>query len=155
ELVRGSATVRSTGSVLVPVPRELRLSPGHTPGSVAVFIHSRKDRGMIGIGNARGWAGVAFLIAALGLAAGCRGEKPSGNPSTSKPLVTLPVPISPEEVIAKLPGGDEFAAAKKVYATHNCANCHILGDVGKSAKMAMGPAPPPLTNVGAAPEHTK
>jgi mono/diheme cytochrome c family protein len=72
-----------------------------------------------------------------------------------------------QEVLSKLPGGDEFAAGKKVYADNNCANCHKLGETGGGAGRkgggpggpggpgGGGPRGPELTQVGADAEHTK
>src|SRR3954469_2408862 len=84
---------------------------------------------MIGIGIARGWA-VTACLALLGLATGGRSDKPAGTTAPAPPLVGPPGVTSPQDVLAKLPGGDEFAAGKKVYADNKCANCHKLGDTG-------------------------
>jgi mono/diheme cytochrome c family protein len=51
-----------------------------------------------------------------------------------------------------LPGGDEFAAGKKVYADQNCAKCHKLGDTGGGRGGKGGG--PNLTNLGAEPDNT-
>ena len=37
---------------------------------------------------------------------------------------------NPEEVLAKLPGGAEFAVGKKAYANNGCVRCHKLGETG-------------------------
>ncbi len=79
-------------------------------------------------------------------------------------------------VLAKLPGGAEFAVGKKVYADNKCAQCHKLGETGGGPGGMMGGPPgapdgtkggppggpgrggmggPDLTKVGAEPEHTK
>ncbi len=60
----------------------------------------------------------------------------------------IPNPAPPEDIAAKLPGGPEFADAKKTYAAQGCANCHMLGGTGR------GPNAPGLSKVGAEPEHT-
>ena len=76
-------------------------------------------------------------------------------------------------MLAKLPGGDEFAAGKKVYADNNCVRCHKLGDAGggqtaakggPGGEKAAGPGGkgprggmggPDLTTVGEDAKHTK
>ncbi len=130
---------------------------------------------MIGIGNGRAWAVVACLVGALGLASGCNSEKPEGNVPPADPLVGPSGAASPQEVLGKLPGGEEFAAGKKVYADNNCARCHKLGETGGGGGAMAGPpvpggpgAPPPapgampggpsgpdLTKTGANADHTK
>lgn len=128
------------------------------------FIQSRKDRVMSEIASVRAWVAVACLAAALGLTLGCSSEKPGGNPPPPDPLVAPAGPASPQDVLNKLPGGDEFAGGKKVYANNKCANCHKLGDTGGGIMAGALANPPPgapvepapdLTKVGAAPEHTK
>lgn len=122
------------------------------------------------------------LVLAVGTTAGCK--KTEDNGGTPAPAQGPGGPTSPQDVLAKLPGGDEFAAGKKVYADQNCARCHKLGDTGGGGGMAgppmlQGPggpgAPPPgpggppgpgrmpgggmpgpdLTKTGAPAEHTK
>ena len=124
------------------------------------------------------------LGAVLGLAAGCGKDKkdgPTDGPAPGGPPGGLPgMPQSPQEVLAKLPGGDEHAAGKRVYANNNCVRCHKLGETGggmggppgmpggglPAPKLPPGAPPvppmpgmgggtPDLTNVGAAAEHTK
>jgi mono/diheme cytochrome c family protein len=116
----------------------------------------------------------ACLAVLLGLATGCSSDKPTGTMPPAPPLVGPGGVTSPQDVLAKLPGGDEFAAGKKVYADNKCANCHKLGDTGGGGggMMAGGllaPAPgatgtpvaggpmaaPDLTKVGAMPERTR
>jgi cbb3-type cytochrome oxidase cytochrome c subunit len=72
-------------------------------------------------------------------------------------------------VLAKLPGGEEFAAGKHVYANNGCVRCHQLGETGgrpggpggSGGGMPGGKGPrggmsgPDLTKVGAEPAHTK
>lgn len=83
------------------------------------------------------------------------------------------MPQSPQDVLVKLPGGDEHAAGKRVYANNQCARCHKLGETGGPPSMPgmppggpkLPPGAPPmpqlpgigpdLTTVGAAAEHTK
>ena len=74
-----------------------------------------------------------------------------------------------EEVLAKLPGGAEFAAGKRVYANNGCVRCHKLGETGGGGGPAMGGPPPgpggkgprggsggpDLSRTGADPVHTK
>ena len=124
--------------------------------------------------NVKGvWPTLLCLWLAFGLAsAGCKKTENTGGDVPGGP-VTLPggVNLSPQEVLAKLPGGDAFAAGKKVYADNNCARCHKLGETGGGMmggppgaggmpKGSAGGPPggmsngPDLTNIGAAPEHT-
>ncbi len=59
-------------------------------------------------------------------------------------------------VLAKLPGGAEFAVGKKVYADNNCARCHKLGETGGGPSGPGGAmSGPDLTKVGADLERTK
>jgi mono/diheme cytochrome c family protein len=75
-----------------------------------------------------------------------------GNPTGGPP---------PEEVFAKLPGGEEHAAAKRVYADNNCANCHKLGETGGRPSGPGGPpgrggpGGPDLTSAGAKADRTR
>ena len=111
---------------------------------------------------------------------GSGGGPPGGMPGPGGP----PGPgMSSQDVLAKLPGGEEFAAGKKVYADQNCARCHKLGETGgkmggvlRARALRVGAPPgggppvgppgkggpgrpgmggPDLTNVGATVTHTK
>ncbi len=100
-----------------------------------------------------GVAVVGFLLA------GCGKPTPSAGTGTPPPSPpgNGPGPSAGGDVLAKLPGGDEFAAGKKVYADNNCARCHKLGDTGggggpMGAKGGMNG--PDLTAVGADAAHT-
>jgi mono/diheme cytochrome c family protein len=103
------------------------------------------DTVMNRIGKAWAWPALFCLGVVLGLALGCGGgkEKGDGNPEAMGVA-------SPQQVLAKLPGGAEFAAGKKVYADHNCASCHKLGETGGSPGDSSGPN---LTWVGAMPKQ--
>ena len=86
----------------------------------------------------------ALFVLVCGLAMiGC-GPKEANNPANTGGSQ----PPSGEDITAKLPGGAEFAEAKKIYSGAKCANCHKLGDTGKS----MGA--PGLSQVGANADHT-
>lgn len=112
--------------------------------------------------NARVARAAAVVLVGL-LSVGCKKEEAA---PPAQMLAPTPVmgQLDPKDVEAKLPGGEEFAAGKKVYAAQNCARCHKLGETGGGApmgKMPGGPMPggprpggPDLTNVGSAPEHT-
>jgi cytochrome c1 len=123
---------------------------------------------------AAGWA-AAVLVALW--AAGCGKKAAETVPNTGGPPPGMGGPggpgPNPQEVEAKLPGGAEFAAGKKVYADQGCARCHKLGDTGGRAGMVPGAGGPPggmppgkmgppgggmngpdLTEVGKKPEHT-
>ena len=78
-----------------------------------------------------------------------------------------PGPIA-ADVLAKLPGGEEYAAGKRVFANNNCARCHKLGEAGGGGPgSATGGQPggpkgprggmngPDLTALGADPVRTK
>lgn len=104
-------------------------------------------------------------VAVVGLfLAGCGKPAPStgtGTPPPSGPGPgNGPAPSAGGDVLSKLPGGDEFAAGKKVYADNNCARCHKLGDTGggggpMGAKGGPGGMNgPDLTAVGADAAHT-
>ena len=117
------------------------------------------------------WPTLLCLGLAFGLAsAGCKKSESTGGDVPGGPVM-MPggANLSPQEVLAKLPGGDEFAAGKKVYADNNCARCHKLGETGGAGGppgaggmpkgSATGPpggmaGGPDLTKFGAAPEHT-
>jgi hypothetical protein len=58
---------------------------------------------------------------------GSGGGPPGGFPV---PPGGMPNFSDPKEVLAKLPGGEEYAAGKKVYADNTCAKCHKLGETG-------------------------
>ena len=74
--------------------------------------------------------GLVFMAGCL--LQGCNKDKSSTEPTGGPPQGSPPQGpgASATDVLAKLPGGEEFAAAKKVYANNNCANCHKLGDTG-------------------------
>ncbi len=152
---------------------------------------------IIRIGKKRAWSALLYFGIALGLTLGCNKDKDkdktNGNPPPGPPGGMpggppggpggRPGMISPHDVLAKLPGGEEFAAGKKVYADNNCARCHKLGETGgmmmggppmhapggppgapgqpgQPGQPGMHPGGPPgagpdLTMVGTAPEHTK
>ncbi len=100
-------------------------------------------------------------MAAVGLLlAGCGKPVPSTGPGTPPPTGPGPGPSSAGgDVLSKLPGGDEFAAGKKVYADNNCARCHKLGDTGGGGPMGAKGGPggmngPDLSSVGADAAHT-
>ena len=64
-----------------------------------------------------------------------------------------------QNIVAQLPGGEQYAAGKKVYSDNNCVRCHKLGETGGppgggQARGGMGRGPD-LTKAGANPEHTK
>ncbi len=115
--------------------------------------------------------GILSVVLVFVAVAGCKKSEPTVGNQTPPPGMAPPSPgPTPQDVFAKLPGGEEFAAGKKVYADNNCARCHKMGDVGGGGGsggppgMAGGPAGisamggppgPDLTKVGAAPEHTK
>jgi mono/diheme cytochrome c family protein len=110
-----------------------------------------------------GFVGLALGLAAMGCSKSGDGPTgPAGPPGMQGPP---PGPgLSAEEVLAKLPGGDDVAAGKKVYANSNCANCHKLGESGSRpggpgggppGRGGRGPGGPDLTSVGAEAEHTK
>ena len=90
--------------------------------------------------------GISFGLVALGC--GAAKETTSGNtaaPTTGTPPGG-PQVANPEEVLAKLPGGAEFAVGKKAYANNGCVRCHKLGETGG---MAMGgPGGPPGGGAG-------
>ena len=132
------------------------------------------------------WPTLLCLGLAFGLAsAGCKKSESTGGDVPGGPVM-MPggANLSPQEVLAKLPGGDEFAAGKKVYADNNCARCHKLGETGGAAMGGMSGPPggppggpgmggppggpggpgmggrpgmggPDLTKTGAAADHTK
>jgi mono/diheme cytochrome c family protein len=130
------------------------------------------------------WA-TLVLVSAMGLlAAGCGSSssklqssgppEPDGRGAGAGPGgPSGPRGPSSADVLAKLPGGDEFATAKKVYANNNCARCHKLGETGggppapkggaQAGEKAGGPGGkgprggmvPDLTTVGADAKHTK
>ena len=107
--------------------------------------------------RSRGLFPAASFVLALGLVAGC-GKPPEATAPAAGQGPPMPGPGGPpgpppEEVLAGLPGGDEFAAGKKVYAHNGCANCHKLGETGRG-KGGRGPGGPDLTTTGANPEHT-
>ena len=87
------------------------------------------------------------------------GSQPMQGPQPAMPGPGMPgAGPPPEEVLAKLPGGEEFAAGKKLYANNKCANCHKLGETGSGPGGKMGGPPgrgPDLTSTGANPEHTR
>jgi mono/diheme cytochrome c family protein len=99
-----------------------------------------------------GFVGLALILSALG----CNKNSDSPAGPTGPPPGTQGPPAGPsaEEVLAKLPGGDDVAAGKKIYVNTNCANCHKLGEAG-SRPGGRGPRGPDLTSVGADSEHTK
>lgn len=111
------------------------------------------------------WSGRLCLGLGLGLMIlGCNKNKSgtSGNESVPEQPPGTPAPGSgppADEVFAKLPGGDEFAAARKVYANNTCANCHKLGESGPMKGGGpggkMGGRGPDLTTVGAKAERTR
>ena len=118
-------------------------------------------------------------VACLG-AAGCTKPDDTGGGTTPLGPMGGGGPDS-ATVLAKLPGGAEFAVGKKVYADNKCAQCHKLGETGGGPGGMMGGPPsggpdgmkggpdgmppgvpgrggmggPDLTKVGAEPEHTK
>ena len=108
------------------------------------------------------------LAVASVLFAGC--GKPAPSVGTGPPPVPPGnSPAAGGDVLAKLPGGEGYAACKKVYADNNCARCHKLGETGGGAggpMGAMGGPPdgggrkgggmngPDLTAVGADAAHT-
>ena len=122
------------------------------------------------------WPALLCLGLAFGLAgAGCKKSESTGGNAPGGPVMMPPggTNQSPQDVLAKLPGGDEFAAGKKVYADNNCARCHKLGETGGGmaggppgaggggmTKGSAGGPPggmangPDLTKVGAEPERT-
>lgn len=119
---------------------------------------------MTRIEQLRAWPVALCLGLALGLAMGCGKDKPSTKGNDPPPNSGDTKGSDPKEVLAKLPGGEEFAAGKKVYAENNCAHCHRLGETGEGPPPAPpgAPAPPAppglgpdLTRVGAPTEHTK
>ena len=96
------------------------------------------------------WPAPLCLSVVFGLAVvGCQkkaestdtGSPPVGN-SRGGPPGGMGAP-SPQDVLAKLPGGEEFAAGKKVYADNNCARCHKLGDTGGGMGRPPGMGGPP------------
>ena len=101
-----------------------------------------------------GVAVVGFFLA------GCGKPAPSARTGTPPPSPPGNSPSADGDVLAKSPGGDEFAAGKKVYADNNCARCHKLGDAGggggpMGAKGGPGGMNgPDLTAVGADAAHT-
>jgi mono/diheme cytochrome c family protein len=120
------------------------------------------------IRTTRGRAGAPALVLALGLLTlGCNKDKeaatggenqfgPGNNPMGGPPMPGGGPP--PQEVLAKLPGGEEHAAGKRVYANNNCANCHKLGEAGGSRGGGPGrggPGGPDLTSVGKKADRTK
>ena len=95
---------------------------------------------------------------------GCKKHKEGGDgqpgPGQGPPMPGPGGPAggpSPEEVLAKLPGGEEFAAGKKVYADSRCVNCHKLGDTSRGGPPGRGGpgGGPDLSKVGGKPEHTE
>ena len=109
--------------------------------------------------------GIAFGLVAIGC--GQEKETTSGNtpaPTTGTPSGGPPG-ATPEEVLAKLPGGAEFAAGKKAYANNGCVRCHKLGETGGSSGpggpggpgkgKSGGRGAPDLTKAGSQAEHTK
>lgn len=122
-----------------------------------------------------------LIPVALGLmlsaAIGCNTS--ASNSGSTQPTTPAPpggrMGSATENIVAKLPGGEQFAAGKKVYSDNNCVRCHKLGETGAgmmAAPPSGGPPPaggpgggaprgggfgrgPELTKVGANPEHTK
>ena len=112
--------------------------------------------------------GLALALVGMGaacfLAAGC--DKAADTSSGAAPTAGMPGAPTAADVLAKLPGGQEYAAGKKVYADNNCAKCHKLGDTGGAPPapkdgppggkgMSGGMSGPDLTATGAKAAHTK
>ena len=110
------------------------------------------------------------LVGSLALAGCAKKDDPAPTPPAGGP--TGGPGGAPQNVAALLPGGEEFAAAKKLYAANDCAKCHKLGATGGGpGGPGMPPGPPPgappkgppggmgrgpdLTHVGASAEHTE
>jgi hypothetical protein len=78
---------------------------------------------------------LAFLVACVGCKKKADNTAPGQGPPPGGPQgppggpMAPPTIMDPKEVAEKLPGGKEFAAAKKVYADNTCNRCHKLGDV--------------------------
>lgn len=123
-------------------------------------------------GSRSAWLVLWFVAVACLGAAGCK--KPSDGVEGTTPPVGPMGGGGPDgaAVLAKLPGGAEYAVGKKVYADNNCVRCHKLGETGGGGPEGMKDGPPSggpgggkgprggmkgpdLTKVGAAPEHTK
>jgi mono/diheme cytochrome c family protein len=80
---------------------------------------------------------VSILCFVLLVASGCNKKEevaatvPAAGPPPGGPRKGGPPGVpTPQEVLSHLPGGDEFAPGKKVYADQNCVRCHRLGQTG-------------------------
>ena len=103
---------------------------------------------------------LVLLVGTLSLAGCAKKENKDASPPVNpgNPMGGAP------DIVAQLPGGEQYATGKKTYSDNNCARCHKLGTTGGGppggppggkSKGGPGGGGPDLTHVGKAADHTK